>query len=97
MPGSNRRVFNCAARRLRGKGYIVFNPVESDSQVVTGRWSDYLRKDIKILADAHAIALLPGWSNSKGSCLEVYIALQLGMAVHMIRNNKLFPIIRQSE
>ena len=42
-------------------------------------WDEYMREDIKALMDCEAIYMLPGWRDSRGSCLEKHIALQLGM------------------
>jgi hypothetical protein len=42
-------------------------------------WDWYMRRTIKMLMDAQAIALLRGWEQSRGAKLEVALATQLGM------------------
>jgi hypothetical protein len=78
IPEFNFPAFNRAAASLRASGYFVINPVEIDSDT-TGKWEDYLRKDIPQLLTCDQIALLPGWENSRGAKLEKHIADALGM------------------
>ena len=42
-------------------------------------WADYMRADIRALLDCEAIALLPGWEQSRGARIEVSLAAELGM------------------
>jgi hypothetical protein len=59
----------------------VINP--ADHGIVEGAdWSDYLRHDIRQLVTCEVIALLPGWSTSRGANLELHIATALGMLVY---------------
>jgi hypothetical protein len=74
----NYPAFNAMAERLRAEGFQVINP--ADHGFVEGAgWADYLRYDISSIAKCSVIALLPGWSKSKGAQLETYIAEKLGM------------------
>ena len=80
LPEFNFPAFNAAAAQLRSLGYEVINPAEfGEGEGKT--WADYMRKDIKALMDCTHVAVLPGWENSKGARLEVYLAGQLGMPV----------------
>lgn len=82
LPDFNFPAFNSAATVLRGEGLDVINPAEHG--VIDGwGWADYLRHDISLLATCDQIVLLPGWSQSKGARLELHIAQQLGMRVHL--------------
>ena len=70
------------AKELRGRGFEVFNPagnVDGD----TGRpRSFYMRLDIPALLASEAVVLLPGWRESRGASLEVWIAVDLDMPLY---------------
>lgn len=70
--------FNAAADQLRAAGYDVANPADGGADE-SKTWADYLREDLRILLDCDAVALLPGWTESKGARLETYVAEALGM------------------
>ena len=42
-------------------------------------WEEYMRADLRALVGCEAIALLPGWEQSRGARTEVSIAAELGM------------------
>lgn len=44
-------------------------------------WSVYLRVALRKLLHCNAVVVLPGWRESRGARLEVYVALELGMPV----------------
>lgn len=80
--------FHKAAKELRKKGDEVFSPAEADLE----KWGDIetVRKEATyreclgtdlnwILDNADAIALLPGWENSKGVAAELALAKALGL------------------
>lgn len=77
LPGFNRPAFHAAAGWLRAAGYTVVNPAEMDGD----SWEHHMRRDIKALMDCDGVALLPGWQRSRGSRLEVFMALALDMRV----------------
>lgn len=80
IPEWNFPAFNAAAAKLRAEGLDVVNP--ADHGLVEGAdWADYLRYDVSKLAACEGIALLPGWSKSKGAKLEFHIARVLGMQI----------------
>jgi hypothetical protein len=85
LPGWNFPAFHAAAARLRAQGFDVVNPAELDEQddapLGSKPWAFYLRRDIPELLACDAIALLPGWENSKGARLELHIATELGFEV----------------
>lgn len=82
IPEFNFPAFHRAAASLRASGYEVINPAELDA-ADTGpmTWEQYLRRDIGHLITCDGIALLPDYENSRGACLELSIAKQLGMEV----------------
>lgn len=82
LPKLNFPAFHAAARSLRASGYEVTSPAEMDEAEGTTRtWAEYLKRDIKVLLDCEAIALLHGWERSKGARLEKHVAEQVGLRV----------------
>lgn len=82
MPDLNFPMFHKAAATLRASGYTVVNPAELDeADPKQMEWHQYLRRDIEHLVKCDAIAMLPGFEKSKGACLELHIARELGMKV----------------
>ena len=69
LPENNYPAFHEAARTLR----LV------RSQPPAPTWAEYMRTDLRALLDCEAIALLPGWEQSRGARCEVSIAEDLGM------------------
>ncbi len=84
----NYPAFHAAATALRGKGHQVVSPAEQDEasglDPATSQWADFIRWDIRVLADCEGIVLLDGWHKSKGARLEHHIALELGMDVQTL-------------
>lgn len=81
MPENNVPAFNRAAKALRAKGYKVVNPAELDKGEPCNSWNDCLRRDIRALSVCTDIAVLPGWTESKGASLEVHIGKELGFDI----------------
>ena len=75
---NNFPAFHRAADELRAKGFDVVSPAEIQE---AGTWELCLRADIRELCTCDAIALMPGWENSKGAQLELHVAHRLGMQV----------------
>ncbi len=80
LPGFNYPAFNRAARILRAKGYHVENPADNPVPPC-GTWKGYMRMAIAQLVTCDTVALLPGWSDSKGAKVEHQLALDLGLDV----------------
>ncbi|WP_305826398.1 DUF4406 domain-containing protein [Pseudomonas aeruginosa] len=82
LPEHNFSAFHAEAARLRDLGYHVENPAENPAPAC-GTWAGYMRKALVQLVTCDAIALLPGWMDSKGARLEFTVATNLGMrALH---------------
>lgn len=73
-------LFHSEADRLRALGYGVVNPAEINADP-KANWHECMRADIAQLVTCQAIALLPGWQDSRGARLEHHIADALGMLV----------------
>lgn len=95
-PDNNRRAFADAQIILQSHGFKVINPLDIDlPEKANGKpydWSDHMRLDIKALMDCNLVAVLPDWYLSKGSCLEIELALRLGIEV--LRIPDLMPVPR---
>lgn len=76
----NYESFHEAAKVLRQLGYKVTNPAEQ--KVPGGDWTDYMRHDIALMMNVDCVVVLPGWRNSRGASLEVYLAKELQMPVY---------------
>jgi hypothetical protein len=85
LPFYNYPAFQVAAVALDRAGYEVLTPVHDGDLDEQGNalfsWQFYLRRALKMVTDADALALLPGWENSKGANLEKTIADGLGLPV----------------
>ena len=83
LPDNNRAAFAEAAVGLQDIGYSVWNPMEWDGLagafIQNATWDDWLDRSLMWLETADAVVLLPGWSESKGSLLEVKRARELGL------------------
>lgn len=76
--------FQHASSRLAAAGHVPVNP----AVLGTGgdhTWDWYMRESIVLLArNASAVALLPGWEESRGSRLEHAVAVGLGLPIGTI-------------
>ena len=80
LPGFNYPAFNRAADALRAKGYHVENPA-ANPVPPCGTWKGYMLMAIAQLITCDTVALLPGWSDSKGAKVEHQLALDLDLKV----------------
>lgn len=80
LPDLNFPAFHAEAARLRGLGWDVVNPAELNPDPKAD-WVSCMRVDIAALMTCGAIALLPGYDESKGASLELHIARWLNYSV----------------
>lgn len=79
-PEYNLPAFSSAQSVLTMKGLTAINPGESG--VIEGHtWQDYMRDAIEELITCDAMAMLPGWTLSRGANLEWAIGNALGMDI----------------
>lgn len=81
LPEKNSPLFNSEATRLRRLGYEVINPVELNTERLGKSRAACMREDIKAIFEVDAVALLPGWANSKGATCEKHVAEQLDLPI----------------
>lgn len=80
-PDCNFAAFHAAAERLSAAGWKVFNPAENFGGRKDLPREAYLRLDLAVLAQCDAIAMLPGWEDSRGAKLEYLVARELGCTI----------------
>ena len=80
-PDCNVAAFHAAAERLARAGWKVFNPAENFGGRKDLPREAYLRLDVAVLAQCDAIAMLPGWEESRGAKLEYLVAHEMGCTV----------------
>lgn len=94
IPEQNFPAFHARAAQLRAEGHEVINPAEinggeEENDLVARmtvaelaeHWRKCMRKDITELVTCDGIAMLDGWTRSKGATLEHHIARALGLTV----------------
>lgn len=89
LPDNNFPAFDRAAERLRAAGHEVISPADMTraagfdaSHVSTpAQYAAFLRDDIKAILTVDAIAMLPGWQDSRGATLEFNVAAMIGLDV----------------
>lgn len=83
-PEFNFPAFRDAARELVDMGLRNLYHTASGvppREAVAKPWEEYLRNALRVMLSCDAVVVLPGWRESKGARLEVYVALELGMPV----------------
>ena len=75
-----RKRFAAVAKAMKRLGVEPVNPLENGlSEQDT--WEAHIVKDIATLLQCKAIYMLQGWQESKGACIEHYIATKIRMPI----------------
>ena len=71
-PNWNREAFEAAEQALKEKGYEPINPHKIPEHVgaMDQSWHGFMKRDIPYLMKADMVALLDGYTNSKGAWME---------------------------
>lgn len=88
----NLPAFFAAEEKLVAAGYDVVNPGRNtgcdtwstaylDHTDHPLPWEEYLKRDLTTLLTCDMLVTLPGWHDSRGANLEVYVARELRMPV----------------
>ncbi|GLG01699.1 hypothetical protein Alches_17390 [Alicyclobacillus hesperidum subsp. aegles] len=86
LPEYNFPAFFRAADAIRQQGDEPINPAEGAPEGWT--WEQYMRRALRMLLDADAVVMLPGWQQSQGARLEYVIAQQLGMPTTFLEDGR---------
>ena len=78
--------FDFAAEQLRAAGHTVFSPADNDRETANQGATFDIRRALLddtrwICNHAEAVAVLPGWENSKGALMEMALAKALDLTV----------------
>jgi hypothetical protein len=76
----NYPAFAAAESLLRQAGYDAASPHHHGEGDTSKPWEWYMRRALAELITCDAVALLPGWEQSRGACIEHQVARALGMA-----------------
>jgi len=87
MPDLNFPAFNKAAQKLRLEGHEVFNPAAANLETLPIR-RIFFHDTQYICLVADAVALLPGWSKSRGARAEKALAEAIGLTVIKLAREK---------
>lgn len=79
-PNEVRKEFELAKMYLRREGYEAISPL-ANGLPWDCAWELHMREDLHLLLECDKVAMLPGWRESKGARLEVFVASELGMEV----------------
>nr|DAR32363.1 MAG TPA: protein of unknown function (DUF4406) [Caudoviricetes sp.] len=75
-----RKRFASVAKAMKRIGVEPVNPLENGLSEHDS-WEAHMLKDIADLLQCKAIYMLQGWQDSKGACIEHYIATKIGMHI----------------
>ena len=74
----NRAAFKAARELLRKAGFEVVCPVELNRGMEQG-WCACMKRDVAAMMGCDGLAVLDGWTGSKGAKIEVALARELSM------------------
>lgn len=81
----NAPAFTEVRETLRSQGLTVLCPAEMSSHGTFPRTHEarpqHMRRDVEKVLEADEVVVLAGWEKSRGACLEVAIALEIGIPV----------------
>lgn len=88
---NNFPAFEEAATGLRNSGFSIISPHEIKHNMTDDySWADFIKNDVRVmLKECNGIILLKGWPQSKGSRVELELALSLQWPVYFFTNNVL--------
>lgn len=81
-PDYNYPAFHRVAGKWRRGGWEVFNPAENHGGRTDLPLAAYFAEDLPQVCRADALAVLPGWQDSKGASIEVSLARHLGKPIY---------------
>ena len=93
LPARNRALFEATTRKLERLGHVVASPTHLTCFTKPGvPWEDCLAETIPPVCYGEAVVVLDDWQTSRGSILEVAIALLLKKPIHRLVNDRLVRV-----
>lgn len=86
-PEHNYPAFRAVTSHLRAEGHTVLCPTENFGGDRTLPKAVYMLEDLRMVLEADAIALLPGWQDSEGARLEALVARETAKPVYAVRTD----------
>lgn len=84
LPDHNYPAFFEAEEQLKAAGYEIENPARNEVHG-DASWLGFVRMSLVQISRVDGIALLPGWSTSKGARIEEDLGQKLGFPVRYVR------------
>lgn len=78
-PEYNFPTFEAASKLYRDAGWAVHNPASSFDGALDLPYEMYMKAALGLLIQSDAIALLPGWRESRGAAMEALCAQNMGL------------------
>ena len=100
IPLFNFPAFDAAAASLRSMGWEPVNPADLDRQhgfnpatdsVTPEFLLEAMRRDLDAITRVDAVALLPGWENSRGALAEIAVARWRGIPAFILPDMRPLP------
>lgn len=93
VPDNNGPAFREARELLRSQGYEVVCPYENSQGFLDQPRSFHMRRDVEHILGVDEIIVLPGYRLSRGACLEIALALEIGVLVKEFGSDKLITSV----
>lgn len=94
-PDEVRKDFERVEKLLSSLGWEVVNPL-ANGLTDAHTWEEHMRADLHLLLECDKVAMLPGWRESKGARLEVFVATELGMEVMPLMGREFMTASKES-
>ena len=78
---NNREEFNKAEKFLRSHGFITSNPIEISDSFPDATYEELLSIAIGAMLKCKSVAMITGWRQSKGACIEYIVAKHCGLKI----------------
>lgn len=79
---ANKQRMRAAQAALEANGHTVVCPLDNGLHE-SAKWEEHMRADLRMMLadDVTTVAMLDGWGDSRGACMEHDIAKRLGLRV----------------